>query len=76
MPMTGDVSTAGNPDSIVALHIIQKSLQSRDPPRPPGETTVQTHRHHSRLFQAFSVQNVKGIAKIIKVIRAADESGC
>src|SRR5690606_26072710 len=64
-PMPGDVDTARQPDSLVALHIVDEALQRSRAAGPADEAAVKADAHHGRAsLPAFFIERVESVFQI------------
>src|SRR6266403_6168365 len=73
-PMPGDRLSIAQPDTLMALDVIEQAHQCADPAGTSNDAPVQADGHHARpAFAAQSIQPVEGIAAIGEEIVAGCE---
>src|SRR5580658_566496 len=65
MPVLGDRGACGQPNPLVALHVLDEARQCADAAGPADEPAVQADAHHARLPRgALAVQPVESIPAV------------
>ena len=73
-PVTGDIDSPCQPDTVMLLHMVQKPYQPRKAGRPADQAAMQSHRHHLWLIRSFFVQHIKTVFEIVEKLVARVEA--
>src|SRR5690606_41399920 len=63
-PVTSDINATTYPDTLVTLHVVQKTLQGGEASRAPNKATVQADGHHLGGGVTFGIQHIERILQI------------
>ena len=70
--MLGNGGSGGEPDTVMALGIIDKAADGHDSPRPPCQPAMQANIHHfCRSIQAFGIKTIECIFQISEKLIAS-----
>src|SRR6516162_1189905 len=72
-PVTRNLDTRGDPNPLSPCDIIEKSFERRRAAGSPGQTTMQTDRHHAGTAVALAIEHIKGVLQIGKELVAGVE---
>ena len=74
VPVLCNIHAAADPDLIILFYVVEKTLQSCEPTRPPGQPTVQPDRHHSWGLFTFPIQYPKRVFQVTEKLLARVEA--
>src|ERR1700681_421188 len=75
-PVPGNVQPPRDPDSFMALDIVEEAREAGRPRRMADQAHMEADRHHLRLSCAFRVEHVEGVLMPREIIgRRSEETG-